>query len=158
MINLNYLKILLILKKIFIVHGQDHKLRDKITKIVESLDMIPYVLEKDTKAGSTIIIQEIFKNLNDSLGVIIIAKADEAKIEWKNLDTPKLTFKARDNVLIEIGICFSLLKPENIIFLWDTKLDTPSDLNGIRYISTQDKKLKKTIVERLKNMRDNSKI
>ena len=120
--------------KIFIVHGRNRTIRDKIvTYLIEDLgmsrDMIE-VLELEPFRGKTLI--EKFEGVAARCRfAIIILSGDD--VLWRLL-SPKRTKRARQNVILELGFFWGRFGRENLAFLADPGIELPSDIVGVGYI------------------------
>lgn len=138
--------------KIFIVHGRNHTIRDKIVAyLIEDLgisrDMIEE-LELEPFRGRTLI--EKFEGVAARCRfTIIILSGDD--VLWR-LPIPKRTKRARQNVILELGFFWGRLGRGNLAFLADLGIELPSDIVGVGYIPLT-KDLAKTKLDLLKELR-----
>jgi predicted nucleotide-binding protein len=138
--------------KIFIVHGRNHTIRDKIMAYLTeelgvSRDMIE-VLELEPFIGRTL--TEKFEDVAARCRfALIILSGDD--VLWQ-LPRPKRTKRARQNVILELGFFWGRLGRKNLAFLSDPSIELPSDIVGVGYIPLT-KDLAKTKLDLLKELR-----
>lgn len=97
--------------KIFVVHGHDGLLKQKVARYLEKLDLAPIILSEQAKQGRTII--EKLESNSDVSSAIILLTTDDLGRE-KNETTEKLC--ARQNVVFEAGYFIGKLGRKNVIF------------------------------------------
>ena len=120
--------------KIFIVHGSNIDLRDKIEVFINrELKIETIVMEAGPNSGRTL--PEKFEEMATETNIaIFIYSADDKLIL---VDSQKNVKRARQNVLIETGYFWGALgRVGKIIFLVDDdpELELPSDILGIGWI------------------------
>lgn len=119
--------------KIFIVHGSNHVVRDKIkTYLITDLsipeDMIE-ILEMEPFKGRTLI--EKFEDVaNRCRFAIIILTGDD--VLW--IPLLKREVRARQNVILELGFFWGRLGRQHLALLVDSRIRRPSDIDGVGYI------------------------
>lgn len=123
-------------KKIFVVHGHDVTSREQLELILHKLGLEPFVLANTAGGGMTIIEaleQEIGRGGNCSFGIVLLTPDDigYAKLEGESNAQPR----ARQNVVLEMGMLISALGRKNTVILKKGHVEVPSDANGILYIS-----------------------
>lgn len=123
-------------KKVFVVYGHDDVAREQLELILLKLGLDPFVLSNTSGAGNTII--EALENeilnpeKNCEFGIVLMTPDDmgyaisdgESKIEPR----------ARQNVVLEMGMLLSALKRERVVILKKGHLEAPSDTHGIIYL------------------------
>ena len=115
---------------IFIVHGHDDGIKNTIARFIEKLDLHPIILHEQPNKGMTII--EKFENHAPVSFAIILLTPDDvgASVEEKD----KLSPRARQNVVFELGFFIGSLKRQRVVVLYKKEVEIPSDFNGILYI------------------------
>jgi predicted nucleotide-binding protein len=117
-------------KKIFIVHGHDDELKETIARFIEKLDLIPIILHEQANAGLTII--EKFEKYSDvPYSIILMTPDDVGNIKE---DSSTLNFRARQNVIFELGYFYGKLDRKNVCAIIKGDVERPSDNDGIIYI------------------------
>lgn len=118
-------------RRVFVVHGRAHSDRDKLVKILHDLGMIPVVLEFAKKSGRSIY-EEFLQQAKDcEFAFIILTPEDKtAAADASSEDI----FRARQNVIFEMGWFFGVLGRERTRLLYRGEIELPSDVTGIMYI------------------------
>ncbi|WP_172913975.1 TIR domain-containing protein [Capnocytophaga canis] len=140
--------------KIFVVHGHDTTSREQLELILHKLGLEPLVLANTSGKGLTIIEaleQEIGKNGNSKFGIVLLTPDDMGYSvnEGKESEQPR----ARQNVVLEMGMLISAIGRENTVILKKGHLEVPSDASGILYLGFNNhvKEIAAKLVERLKS-------
>ena len=117
--------------EIFIVHGHDETVKDKITRFIEKLGLKATVLHEGVNQGMTII--EKFEEHSKKAGfAIAIFTPDDMAYSIREKSNPKP--RTRQNVIFETGYFTALLGRSRICILYKGDVELPSDINGIVYI------------------------
>lgn len=131
------------IERIFVVHGHDNGLKDETCVFLSNIGLEPIVLHRQPDGGLTII--EKFEKYSDVKYVIVLLtpddygfKADELK---KSENERKGSFRARQNVIFELGFFIGKLGRRSVCYLFKD-IDLPSDISGLIY-----KKVNKTVEE-----------
>lgn len=115
----------------FIVHGHDRAALFEFKDFIQNRLGLPepIVLEQQPNAGMTII--EKFEAHASDVDVAFVLLTPDDK-----LDTAELTYRARQNVLFELGFFIGKFgrRSGRVILLHKGLLDIPSDLAGLIYI------------------------
>lgn len=125
-------------KNIFIVHGHDHDCLDELELLLRRVKLDPYVLINNDNSGKTIIeaLEDSMISYN-TIGIVLMTPDDYGKSkndpEGKDLEP-----RARQNVVLELGILIGAVGRENIIVLKKGHLELPSDISGLLYIEFND--------------------
>ncbi len=119
-------------KKIFIVHGRDISMRDKVSSLLGRLRLDYVVLESEYNNGETVI-EKFLRNAETCEYAIVLFSADDigGLKENDSLMRPRV----RQNVLLELGYFLGKVGRKNIIILHEVgkKIEKPSDYEGIVY-------------------------
>jgi len=119
-------------KKIFIVHGRNINMRDKVSTMLGKLKLEYSILESEQNNGATII-EKFLKNASKCEYAIVLFSADDLG----KLDEDEANFKhrPRQNVILELGYFLAHVGRKNIIILHETgkKIESPSDFSGVVY-------------------------
>ncbi len=125
--------------KIFLVHGHDTIAREQLELIIHKLGLDPFVLANTSGEGLTIIEaleREIGKDGEARFGIVLMTPDD---FGYSKVDGPdKIQPRARQNVVLEMGMVMSRLGRKHVAILKKGHLDIPSDANGILYIPFND--------------------
>ncbi|EJF89733.1 hypothetical protein ME1_00503 [Bartonella vinsonii subsp. arupensis OK-94-513] len=122
--------------KVFIVHGHDHTALEQLELILRRLNLEPYILQNTSGNGSTII-EALEKEINTQkssikFGIVLLTPDDMgyAKSDGETAAKPR----ARQNVILEMGMLMSALSRKNVAILKKQDIEVPSDISGIKYI------------------------
>lgn len=142
--------------KVFVVYGHDTQSREQLELILHKLELEPFVLANKSGNGMTIIEaleNEIVSDATEKckFGIVLLTP-DDMGYAKKDGET-KAEPRARQNVVLEMGMLISSLKRSNVAILKKGHLEVPSDANGIIYLSFNDhvKEVVPRLVERLQN-------
>jgi hypothetical protein len=117
-------------EKIFIVHGRDRSMRETVSEFIKSLGLEPIVLFKETNKGKTII-EKIEECAEDcSYAVVLFSPDDEGRLKGDE----KFTYRARQNVILELGYMWGKLGRDKVAILYRENVEKPSDVGGVAYI------------------------
>lgn len=120
--------------KVFIVHGHNDAVKEKVARFVEHLKLTPIILHEQIDRGQTII-EKVESNSNDVNFAIVLLTADD---EGKAKTETDYKLHARQNVIFEMGYFFGLLSRSHVFLLLDDDVEKPSDLSGIVYNSLKE--------------------
>jgi predicted nucleotide-binding protein len=123
--------------KIFVVHGHDRDARDQLELILRRLGLEPFILQNNDGGGKTIIEaleQNIYREA--AFGVVLLTPDDYgySKAETEADRKPR----ARQNVILEMGMVMASLGRERMAILQKGALERPSDTDGILRIEFND--------------------
>lgn len=117
-------------KKVFIVHGHDKAARDQLELLLYKLELKPFVLQ-DNDGESSTIIEALEKRIYEgsSFGIVLMTPDDFGFA--KKDGEEKMQPRARQNVLLEMGMVMAALGRKNMAILKKGNLEVPSDCDGI---------------------------
>jgi len=124
--------------KIFIVHGHDEEIKQAVARTVEKIDLKPIILHDQPNKGRTII--EKFEDYADvNFAIVLLSPDDIAYIKDKPPEDKE--FRARQNVIFELGFFVGKLGREHVFILYreEHNFKFPSDYSGICYIPYDNK-------------------
>lgn len=124
-------------KKIFIVHGHDKQARNELELILRRLGLTPFILQNANSESKTIIEaleQNIYREA--AFGIVLLTPDDVGYS--KDAGETKKESRARQNVILEMGMVMAALGREKMVLLKKGALEMPSDANGIIYIEFND--------------------
>ena len=134
--------------KVFIVHGSNGELKEKVARIVESCDLKAIILHEQSNGGKTII--EKIENNSDVGFAFVLMTADD--FGYKKGHENEIKTRARQNVILELGYFMAKLGRERIFIVCDDKkMEIPSDISGICLGYMEDSDLKQNIAKELKS-------
>ena len=117
-------------RKVFIVHGRDHGIRDRVARFLEKLDLSPVVLDEVASKGRTIH-QKLRENSTVAFAVELFTPDDKG---GPADDSSPLKPRARQNVVYELGFFSASLGDSRVCVLYSDGVEIPSDLNGVLYV------------------------
>lgn len=122
-------------KRVFIVHGRNHVVRDKIDLyLTKELGLHTLVMQAGPHAGRTL--PEKFEEIAADCGfAVFLLTADDHLQDLKNNVTLK---RARQNVILEVGYFWGALgRRKRVAFLVevDPEMELPTDILGIGWIA-----------------------
>lgn len=115
--------------KVFIVHGHDGELKEKVARRLEQQGIEAIILSKQVNRGRTII--EKLEAYSDVNVAIILFTQDDLGVAKEEKGNEK--YRARQNVVFEAGYFMGYLGRENIIMIADENVEIPGDLSGMVY-------------------------
>lgn len=121
-------------KKVFIVHGHDHGLKNTVARFLERLGLEPIILHEQPNEGRTII--EKFSDHADVSYAIALFTPDDFGGNAQTPDTRRP--RARQNVVFEFGYFVGTLGRRFTCALVGKGVERPSDYDGVLYIPVDD--------------------
>lgn len=118
-------------KKVFIVHGHDNELKQEVARVLLNLKLEPIILHEQPNFGRTII-EKFEDNGSDVDFAIILLTADDLG-RLKTSGETDNRFRARQNVVFEMGYFVGCLSRSHVFLLCDNDIEEPSDLSGVVY-------------------------
>jgi hypothetical protein len=116
--------------RVFVVHGQNEAMRCEVVRFLQSLGLEAIVLHEQPNMGRHLLTKFIQEAELVTFAVVLMTDDDEGAIKGG-----KLAPRARQNVILELGYFLAHLKQPRICALITPGLETPSDFDGIVYIS-----------------------
>lgn len=119
---------------IFIVHGKDESMKINVARVIEKLKLNPTILHEKPNKGRTII--EKFTDYSDVLYAIVLLSPDDIGYEKESSSIENQYFRARQNVILELGYFLGKLGRERVLVLFreEKKFEIPSDYSGVLFI------------------------
>lgn len=119
------------LSKVFVVHGHDGESRLAIARFIEQIGFEAIILHERPNKGRTIITKFREEAADVGFAVVLMTPDDLGK---PNNDS-EAKFRARQNVVFELGFFIGALGPERVAALIKGDIERPSDFDGVVYIS-----------------------
>ncbi|MFP8784309.1 TIR domain-containing protein [Planococcus plakortidis] len=121
-------------KEIFIVHGREKKALLETEGIIHRAGLKPIVLNRMANSGQTLI--EKFEKYSNVKFAIVLLTPDDigALYEEVPLESLNYKFRARQNVLFELGFFYGKLGRSNVCCVMKSNVEKPSDIDGIAYL------------------------
>lgn len=116
--------------KIFVVHGHDTPALEQLELILRRLGLDPYILQNNDGESKTIIEaleQQIYNEA--AFGIVLMTPDDfgYSKAAGEEQRQPR----ARQNVILEMGMILASLGRDRMAILKKGALETPSDVDGM---------------------------
>jgi len=127
-------------QKVFVVHGHDTVAREQLELVLHKLGLDPFVLANTGGGGMTIIEaleSEIGGHPNAARFGIVLMTPDDVGYSKRGGEA-KAEPRARQNVVLEMGMLIAALSRPNVAILKKGHLEVPSDADGILYIGFND--------------------
>jgi hypothetical protein len=114
-------------RKVFVVHGHDEGVREKIARFLEKLDFEPIILHEQASRGRTVI-EKVEAHSDVGFAVVLLTPDDEG---CERGGTPRP--RARQNVVLELGYFVGHLGRTHVCALKRGEIEIPSDFHGVVY-------------------------
>jgi predicted nucleotide-binding protein len=141
-------------EKIFVVHGHDIVSREQLELVLHKLELEPFVLA-NTGGGGLTLIEALEAEVGPGagrarFGIVLMTPDDVGYSKVAGVD--KAEPRARQNVVLEMGMLIAALKRPNVAILKKGHMEVPSDAAGIIYIGYNDhvKEAVPRLVDRLR--------
>jgi len=123
--------------KVFVVYGHDEKARNDLEVMLRRWGLEPLILDQLPSEGQTII-EKLEKYQADVKFAVILATPDDEGHRAGRAD--EKAFRARQNVVLELGMLLSRLGRSRIAILLKAQndMERPSDIHGLIYIPFKD--------------------
>jgi predicted nucleotide-binding protein len=121
--------------RVFIVHGHDQRAVDQTEILIHRFGLSPIILRNEPNQGNTVI-EKFEAHSKVGLAVVLLTPDDVGCIAAKSPDG--LQTRARQNVIWEWGYLVAKLGRSNVICLYKTGVELPSDLHGLVTINISD--------------------
>lgn len=119
-------------KDVFIVHGHDKPMKDQVKAFLYDLDLKPIALVDEPRGGSKTIIEHFLNHSEGAACAIVLLSPDDV---GGIADAGLTQERARQNVIFELGFFMGKLDLNRVLLLKKGKVEIPSDLHGILYVS-----------------------
>lgn len=119
--------------RVFVVHGHDKGIREMVVRFLERLALSPIVLHEQPSGGKTVI--EKLEQHSDVAFAVVLLTPDDQGCSQGEAD---LQQRARQNVILELGFFIGRLGRERVCALHKGKLELPTDILGVVYVSLDD--------------------
>jgi predicted nucleotide-binding protein len=116
--------------RIFIIHGSDEAVKEKVARILQNLGIEPIILHEQANAGRTLI--EKFESHSNVDFAVALLTSDDVGAAKQNRDN--LQPRARQNVIMELGYFLGKIGRQRVCALYSEGVEIPSDYKGVAYI------------------------
>lgn len=119
---------------IFVVHGHDNEMKETVARVLKNVGFEPIILHEQENLGKTII--EKFESCSESVSFAVVLLSPDDLGYKKDKLPESAMFRARQNVILELGYFMGKLGRKNVVALNKdgTNFEVPSDILGIVYI------------------------
>lgn len=125
------------LSKVFVVYGHDTAARTELEAMLRRWRLEPLILDQLPSEGQTII-EKLEKYTAEVKFAVVLATPDDEGYRAGHED--EKAFRARQNVVMELGMMLTLLGRKNVAILMKQQdnMERPSDIQGLLYIPFKD--------------------
>jgi predicted nucleotide-binding protein len=125
----------LLSNNIFIVHGHDEELKEKVARFVTNAGLNPIILHEQPNKGRSIL-QKLRDHSEDAGYAIVLLTPDDMACTKEEYDKNEIDLRSRprQNVVFELGYFLGLLEDKLVCVIFNEIEDMPSDYKGISYI------------------------
>ncbi|MCA9906345.1 MAG: nucleotide-binding protein [Anaerolineae bacterium] len=119
-------------RRVFVVHGHDEEIKQHTARTLEKLDFEPIILHEQPSQGMTII-EKLEKYSDVGFAVVLLTPDDKA--ESVRSSSGEVKYRARQNVVMELGYFLGKLGRDRVLALYRKRDDfeLPSDYDGVIY-------------------------
>lgn len=126
-------------RRVFVVHGHDPTAREQTELVLHRLGLDPFVLA-NTGGGGLTLIEALEKEISgptaQRFGIVLLTPDDFGFV--KGADPVDAEPRARQNVVLEMGMLIAALGRPRVAILKKGHLEVPSDAAGVIYIPFND--------------------
>lgn len=115
--------------RVFLVHGHDIAWRESMARFLESLGMRVVILGEQVGSGNTII-EALEANSKVDYAIVLLTADDLGR----SLQERKLSPRARQNVILELGYFVAKLGRSKVCCLYEVGVEIPTDYQAVLYI------------------------
>ncbi len=126
-----------VLSKVFVVYGHDSSARTELEAMLRRWKLEPLILDQLPSEGQTIIEKLESTTAGVNFAVVLATPDDEG---YRVGHEDEKAFRARQNVVMELGMMLTLLGRKNVAILMKQQdnMERPSDIQGLLYIPYKD--------------------
>lgn len=114
--------------RVFIVHGHDEAPRETVARFLAAIGLDPVILHEQANKGMTIP-EKLAAYANVGFAVVLLTPDDEGRVK----EAAELQFRARQNVILELGYFVGRLGRDRVCALLKGHVEIPSDYVGVVY-------------------------
>ncbi len=136
------------LRNVFIIHGHDEGTKETVARFISQIQLNPIILHEQPNQGQTII-EKFEQHAEVAFAVALLTPDDTGSLAGEEQSHQP---RARQNVIFEFGYFMGKLGRQRVCALTKGKVETPSDYDGVIYISfDKSGAWKMELVKELKN-------
>ncbi len=117
-------------KRVFIVHGRNERLQEKVARFVEKLGLEAVILHEQPNKGRTII-EKFIGHADVAYAVVLLTADDMGSLNGSTDLKPR----ARQNVIFELGYFFGRVGRDKVCALYEEGVEILSDYSGVLYVT-----------------------
>jgi predicted nucleotide-binding protein len=127
----------LTLEKIFVVHGHDNEMLSALESFIMKLGLKPVILRNQPSRGRTIV--EKIEDYSDVSSAVVLLSPDDSAYP-RGASSSDAKFRARQNVIFELGFFIGKLGRHNVIAVHrtDEHFEMPTDYEGVIFTPYDD--------------------
>ncbi len=118
--------------KVFVVHGHDNALKERVARLLERLNLKPVILHEQASKGQTVV-EKLETHADVGFAVVILTPDDLG-----GRDAHSLRPRARQNVILELGFFYGRLGRSRVCALHRGEIELPSDFVGVVYVEADE--------------------
>ena len=124
-------------RNVFVVYGHDPTARDQLEATLRRWGLEPLILDQLPTEGQTVI-EKLESAMEEVDFAIVLATPDDEGYRMGHPD--EKAYRARQNVVLEMGMLLAKLGRENVAILLKTQeeMERPSDITGLIYVPFRD--------------------
>ena len=116
---------------VFVVHGHDDARKLEVAHFIERVTgQRPTILHEQSNRGRTVIEKLEDHAAEAGFAVVLLTRDDVGGV-----DKASLRPRARQNVVLELGLFIALLGRRGVVALCEEGVERPSDIDGVLYVS-----------------------
>lgn len=122
-----------IFNNVFIVYGHNSEMRFSVEDYIKSIQLNSIDLFLQSSGGLHSVFDALNECVNSAECAIVLLSADDIVLDKDDL---QIKYRARQNVIFEMGLFAGHLGRDKVIVLYEehAKFELPSDVSGIFYI------------------------
>ena len=119
--------------RIFVVHGHDDGMKEAVARTLEKVGLQPIILQEQANCGNTII--EKFEACSENVTFAVVLISPDDKGYAKDQEVESVNYRARQNVIMELGYFMGKLGRKNVVALYknERNFELPSDFSGVLF-------------------------
>lgn len=122
-------------RRVFIVHGHDTGAREGVARFIDRLGLESVILHERVNQGASLL-EKVLREATTAEYAVILLTPDDLGAKVGEPD--KLLPRARQNVILELGLFIGMLGPDRVCALKAADVEVPSDYAGIVYVPYDD--------------------
>ncbi len=122
-------------RTVFVVHGHDHDARDAVELFLRRVGLNPIILAERASRSNTVI-EKIEREGVCDFAVVLLTPDDKGGP--KDIEPKAYRYRARQNVLLELGFFIGKLGREKVCAIHKGDVEIPSDYSGVLWVRFDD--------------------